>query len=71
MFLAARFSGACSHCKGLKVKCHFTQGQTSCTRCSQSNIQCVVSGRKKRRAVAYVYIQEVTLRNTTDMSLND
>ncbi|KAI5122291.1 hypothetical protein M0805_002370 [Coniferiporia weirii] len=44
--------GACTHCKGLKVKCHFSAGQGSCQRCIINKLQCVVNGRKKRRAVA-------------------
>ncbi|KAL5486002.1 hypothetical protein ACEPAI_7046 [Sanghuangporus weigelae] len=44
--------GACTHCKGLKVKCHFVPGQGSCQRCISNKLQCVVVGRKKRRAVA-------------------
>jgi hypothetical protein len=63
-------TGACIHCKTLKVcsnrvlqgkelqtehflqvKCHFTTGQSSCNRCQVNRLNCVVSGRKKRRAV--------------------
>ncbi|KAH8118017.1 hypothetical protein DFH11DRAFT_1571918 [Phellopilus nigrolimitatus] len=44
--------GACTHCKGLKVKCHLGAGQNSCQRCILNKLQCVVNGRKKRRAVA-------------------
>ena len=44
--------GACTHCKALKVKCHFVAGQSSCQRCTLNKLQCQVVGRKKRRAVA-------------------
>ncbi|KLO17186.1 hypothetical protein SCHPADRAFT_175850 [Schizopora paradoxa] len=45
-------AGACVHCKSLKVKCNFIAGQEPCQRCMVNKLECVVYGRKKRRAVA-------------------
>lgn len=44
-----RPSGACAHCKSLKVKCEFQPGQQTCRRCTTGNHDCVVRGRKKRK----------------------
>lgn len=44
--------GACTHCKTLKVRCHFANGHSHCQRCILNKLQCTVVGRKKRRAVA-------------------
>ncbi|KAF8589368.1 hypothetical protein K439DRAFT_1628805 [Ramaria rubella] len=45
-----RLPGACVHCKGLKVKCEFSPGQDTCNRCRSGRKECVVMGRKPRRA---------------------
>ncbi|KAK2460891.1 hypothetical protein APHAL10511_007361 [Amanita phalloides] len=42
--------GACSRCKALKVKCEFKTDRDSCKRCHAGNHECVIPGRKKRRA---------------------
>ncbi|KAF8522542.1 hypothetical protein JB92DRAFT_2887791 [Gautieria morchelliformis] len=46
----ARLPGACVHCKGLKVKCEFSPGQDVCNRCRSGKKECIVMGRKPRRA---------------------
>ncbi|KAF9457171.1 fungal-specific transcription factor domain-containing protein [Collybia nuda] len=42
-------SGACVHCKSLKVKCEFAPGETTCQRCQAGNYQCLARSRKKRK----------------------
>ncbi|KAK0483556.1 fungal-specific transcription factor domain-containing protein [Armillaria novae-zelandiae] len=42
-------SGACVHCKSLKVRCEFTPGETACQRCQAGNYDCVPRTRKKRK----------------------
>ncbi|KAF8894525.1 fungal-specific transcription factor domain-containing protein [Infundibulicybe gibba] len=42
-------SGACVHCKSLKVRCEFSPGDTSCQRCLVGNYQCLPRSRKKRK----------------------
>ncbi|THU99310.1 hypothetical protein K435DRAFT_751881 [Dendrothele bispora CBS 962.96] len=42
-------SGACVHCKSLKVRCEYAQGHSSCRRCETGNIQCLGRSRKKRK----------------------
>ncbi|EPQ58370.1 hypothetical protein GLOTRDRAFT_35883 [Gloeophyllum trabeum ATCC 11539] len=42
-------TGACVHCKSLKVRCQFDRGQSSCQRCIAGKHECVVRGRKKRK----------------------
>ncbi|KAG6876221.1 hypothetical protein C0993_004878 [Termitomyces sp. T159_Od127] len=43
-------SGACSRCKNLKVKCEFKTDTDPCKRCLNGGHECVIPGRKKRRA---------------------
>ncbi|KAA1471074.1 hypothetical protein DENSPDRAFT_776190 [Dentipellis sp. KUC8613] len=42
-------TGACVHCKSLKVKCEFLPGESNCQRCLAGSHKCVVRGRKKRK----------------------
>ncbi|KAK0503182.1 fungal-specific transcription factor domain-containing protein [Armillaria luteobubalina] len=42
-------SGACVHCKSLKVRCEFTPGEPACHRCQAGNYECVPRTRKKRK----------------------
>ncbi|KAI0787822.1 hypothetical protein C8Q74DRAFT_1315611 [Fomes fomentarius] len=42
--------GACARCKGLKVKCEFKTDPDVCKRCLNGGHECVIPGRKKRRA---------------------
>lgn len=42
--------GACSRCKGLKVKCEFKTDPDICKRCLNGGHDCIIPGRKKRRA---------------------
>ncbi|KAH9856553.1 hypothetical protein C2E23DRAFT_865967 [Lenzites betulinus] len=42
--------GACARCKTLKVKCEFKTNPDICKRCLNGNHECVIPGRKKRRA---------------------
>ncbi|TDL25867.1 hypothetical protein BD410DRAFT_610536 [Rickenella mellea] len=44
-------SGACTHCKSLKVKCNFILGEQECQRCKLGNHECAIYLRKKRRPV--------------------
>ncbi|TFK55165.1 hypothetical protein OE88DRAFT_1006449 [Heliocybe sulcata] len=44
-----RLTGACVHCKSLKVRCKFDKGQSACQRCIAGNHECLVRGRKKRK----------------------
>ncbi|EIW84080.1 hypothetical protein CONPUDRAFT_99848 [Coniophora puteana RWD-64-598 SS2] len=44
-----KIGGACSRCRGLKVKCLFTGNNESCKRCTSANAECIIPGRKKRR----------------------
>ncbi|KAF8078012.1 fungal-specific transcription factor domain-containing protein [Lyophyllum atratum] len=44
-----RSSGACVHCKSLKVKCEFSAGESICRRCQAGNYQCLSRNRKKRK----------------------
>ncbi|SJL00326.1 uncharacterized protein ARMOST_03639 [Armillaria ostoyae] len=42
-------SGACVHCKSLKVRCEFNPGERACQRCQAGNYECVPRTRKKRK----------------------
>ncbi|CAL1716294.1 unnamed protein product [Somion occarium] len=42
--------GACARCKGLKVRCEFKTDPDTCKRCLNAGAECVIPGRKKRRA---------------------
>ncbi|KAK7014927.1 rab-GAP TBC domain-containing protein [Favolaschia claudopus] len=42
-------SGACVHCKSLKVRCEFSLGETVCQRCRDGNHECLARNRKKRK----------------------
>ncbi|KAJ6630715.1 fungal-specific transcription factor domain-containing protein [Mycena sp. CBHHK59/15] len=42
-------SGACVHCKSLKVRCKFNPGETICQRCQAGNYECLARSRKKRK----------------------
>ncbi|KAI0635754.1 hypothetical protein C8Q77DRAFT_1155518 [Trametes polyzona] len=42
--------GACARCKTLKVKCEFKTNPDICKRCLNGNHECIIPGRKKRRA---------------------
>ncbi|KAL1949311.1 hypothetical protein VTO73DRAFT_8192 [Trametes versicolor] len=42
--------GACARCKSLKVKCEFKTNPDICKRCMNGNHECIIPGRKKRRA---------------------
>ncbi|KII88984.1 hypothetical protein PLICRDRAFT_53481 [Plicaturopsis crispa FD-325 SS-3] len=41
---------ACIHCKSLKVRCEFREGERECIRCQQGNHACVARHRKRRKA---------------------
>ncbi|KAJ3786797.1 fungal-specific transcription factor domain-containing protein [Lentinula aff. detonsa] len=43
-------TGACVHCKSLKVRCEFGPGENACQRCQAGNIPCESRSRKKRKA---------------------
>ncbi|KAI0073466.1 hypothetical protein K474DRAFT_194545 [Panus rudis PR-1116 ss-1] len=43
-------TGACARCKSLKVRCEFKTNPDICRRCLNGNHECVIPGRKKRRA---------------------
>jgi transcriptional regulatory protein LEU3 len=46
----ARFqSGACVHCKSLKVRCDFDPGRGTCNRCETGGFECQPRSRKKRK----------------------
>ncbi|KAJ7452500.1 fungal-specific transcription factor domain-containing protein [Mycena galericulata] len=47
---ASKSSGACVHCKSLKVRCEFGANETVCQRCQAGNYECLARSRKKRRA---------------------
>ncbi|KAF7329166.1 hypothetical protein MKEN_00177200 [Mycena kentingensis (nom. inval.)] len=52
---AARPSGACKHCKRLKMRCEFAvdedgELEETCVRCHHSGNDCIVEGRKPRSA---------------------
>ncbi|KAL1756031.1 fungal-specific transcription factor domain-containing protein [Schizophyllum commune] len=42
-------SGACVHCKSLKVRCEFSPGASACQRCIAGNYDCLARTRKKRK----------------------
>ncbi|TCD60602.1 hypothetical protein EIP91_009820 [Steccherinum ochraceum] len=42
--------GACARCKGLKVRCEFKTDPDTCKRCLAGGHECIIPGRKKRRA---------------------
>ncbi|KAF9264819.1 hypothetical protein L218DRAFT_986810 [Marasmius fiardii PR-910] len=42
-------SGACVHCKSLKVRCEISPGDSSCQRCQTYRIPCQPRSRKKRK----------------------
>ncbi|KAL7279089.1 hypothetical protein ACG7TL_006927 [Trametes sanguinea] len=46
----AKPPGACARCKALKVKCEFKTNPDICKRCLNGGHECVIPGRKKRRA---------------------
>ncbi|CDO74907.1 hypothetical protein BN946_scf184988.g14 [Trametes cinnabarina] len=46
----AKPPGACARCKALKVKCEFKTNPEICKRCLNGGHECVIPGRKKRRA---------------------
>ncbi|KAH7884540.1 hypothetical protein F5I97DRAFT_1468711 [Phlebopus sp. FC_14] len=43
-------TGACSRCKSLKVRCEFRGNSDTCRRCTGAGQECVIPGRKPRRA---------------------
>lgn len=45
-----RKTGACTHCKRLKMKCDFPDGASTCKRCATGGHPCIVEGRKPRTA---------------------
>lgn len=45
-----RPAGACTYCRRVKMKCEFQAGADKCKRCRSGNHNCVVEGRKPRRA---------------------
>ncbi|KAF9267092.1 hypothetical protein L218DRAFT_955568 [Marasmius fiardii PR-910] len=45
-----RLPGACTHCKKLKMKCDFPEGDNTCKRCKSGGHVCIVEGRKPRTA---------------------
>ncbi|KAJ7685111.1 hypothetical protein DFH06DRAFT_29979 [Mycena polygramma] len=47
--VSSKSSGACVHCKSLKVRCEFSSNQTICQRCQAGNYQCLARSRKKRK----------------------
>ncbi|KAJ1304911.1 hypothetical protein OPQ81_006045 [Rhizoctonia solani] len=42
-----RLSGACTHCKRLKMRCIFEEGATTCQRCNHTNRPCVIEIRRR------------------------
>ncbi|KAJ7063223.1 fungal-specific transcription factor domain-containing protein [Mycena amicta] len=42
-------SGACVHCKSLKVRCELLPNQAICKRCHAGNYECIPRSRKKRK----------------------
>ncbi|KAG6903225.1 hypothetical protein C0995_002768 [Termitomyces sp. Mi166 len=54
--VALRSSGACVHCKSLKVKCEFLPGESVCRRCQAGGHNCLARTRKKRKPAPYVGI---------------
>ncbi|KAI0370391.1 hypothetical protein BV20DRAFT_1074886 [Pilatotrama ljubarskyi] len=46
----AKPPGACARCKALKVKCEFKTNPDICKRCLNGGHECIIPGRKKRRA---------------------
>ncbi|KAJ6502622.1 hypothetical protein C8R45DRAFT_626817 [Mycena sanguinolenta] len=46
----SKSSGACIHCKSLKVRCEFSPNETVCQRCRAGNYECLARTRKKRKA---------------------
>ncbi|KAJ7046707.1 hypothetical protein C8F04DRAFT_206845 [Mycena alexandri] len=45
----SKSSGACVHCKSLKVRCEFSPNATACQRCQAGNYDCLSRSRKKRK----------------------
>ncbi|KDQ57351.1 hypothetical protein JAAARDRAFT_35979 [Jaapia argillacea MUCL 33604] len=45
-------SGACGRCKGLKVRCVFSENSDICQRCLPQGHPCIIPGKKKRRPPA-------------------
>ncbi|KAF9223844.1 hypothetical protein BS17DRAFT_121764 [Gyrodon lividus] len=43
-------TGACARCKSLKVRCEFRGDSDTCRRCTSAVQECVIPGRKPRRA---------------------
>lgn len=55
-------TGACVHCKSLKVRCQRNPGSNTCQRCVAANIRCVARTRKKRKpAPTHEALQERSL----------
>ncbi|KIK36132.1 hypothetical protein CY34DRAFT_539200 [Suillus luteus UH-Slu-Lm8-n1] len=48
--MGQRKTGACTHCKRLKMKCDFPDGASTCKRCATGGHPCIVEGRKPRTA---------------------
>ncbi|KAJ7740684.1 fungal-specific transcription factor domain-containing protein [Mycena maculata] len=46
---SSKSSGACVHCKSLKVRCEFSPNETVCQRCQAGNYECKARSRKKRK----------------------
>ncbi|KAJ7156049.1 fungal-specific transcription factor domain-containing protein [Mycena crocata] len=46
---SSKSSGACIHCKSLKVRCEFSPNETVCQRCQAGNYECLARSRKKRK----------------------
>ncbi|KAF7295000.1 Rab-GAP TBC domain-containing protein [Mycena indigotica] len=62
-------SGACVHCKSLKVRCQFLPNQTICKRCHDGNHACVPRMRKKRKpAPTHEDLEEETLRQDHEIA---
>ncbi|KAJ7774748.1 fungal-specific transcription factor domain-containing protein [Mycena metata] len=49
-------SGACVHCKSLKVRCEFSPNATVCQRCQAGNYACLSRTRKKQGLLAQMDI---------------
>ncbi|KAJ7632544.1 fungal-specific transcription factor domain-containing protein [Roridomyces roridus] len=55
-------SGACTHCKSLKVRCEFSPDEAVCQRCQAGNHECIARSRKKRKPAP----SQEDLQNTAD-----
>ncbi|TRM57554.1 fungal-specific transcription factor domain-containing protein [Schizophyllum amplum] len=47
--VGTKASGACVHCKSLKVRCEFGAGASACQRCIAGGYECMSRTRKKRK----------------------